>query len=665
MESPNSDFPPSDDEKSSFWTRLKRLLFGKPRDLAETSIFHRLSLIPILAWVGLGADGLSSSSYGPEEAFRALGQHTYLAFGLALGTALTVIIIALSYSRIIEEFPSGGGGYLVASKLLGKRLGVVSGCALLVDYILTIAVSITAAGDALFSTLPLEWHAARLPVLIFLIIALTILNIRGVKESVLTLAPIFFLFLITHALLIGIGIISHADNVPAIVQSASDGFRTDYSTLGLGGILSIFIYAYSLGGGTYTGLEAVSNGMPIMREPRVHTARKTMLYMAVSLSLTAAGLLVCYLLWNITPEPGKTLNAVLANRVAGDSPLGQIFVVTTMVAAGAILIVGAQAGFLDGPRVLANMAVDSWVPHRLSALSERLTTMNGIVLMGLAALAVLLYTGGNIHSLVVMYSINVFLTFSLSMLGMWRLWFRRKGITFRKRRLALFAVAFLLCATILIITMTEKFTEGGWMTILITGAVALLCFAIHAHYKGVWVRLEKLNAIFADLPSGEPKSPVAEPNPKDNTAAILVGGYSGLGVHTLLAIFRAFPRQYKNLIFISVGVVDSGEMKGADQIETLKQRIEESLKKYVRLANNLGYPATYRMSIGTDVADEALTLCLQASKDFPNIAFFAGKLVFKQESWYHGLLHNQTAFSLQRSLWWEGKTMVILPVRVR
>jgi len=665
MESPNSDFPPSDDEKSSFWTRLKRFLFGKPRDLAETSIFHRLSLIPILAWVGLGADGLSSSSYGPEEAFRALGQHTYLAFGLALGTALTVIIIALSYSRIIEEFPSGGGGYLVASKLLGKRLGVVSGCALLVDYILTIAVSITAAGDALFSTLPLEWHAARLPVLIFLIIALTILNIRGVKESVLILAPIFFLFLLTHAILIGIGVFAHATNIPTIVQEAAVGFRADYSTLGLGGILSIFIYAYSLGGGTYTGIEAVSNGMPIMREPRVHTARKTMLYMAVSLSLTAAGLLVCYLLWNITPEPGKTLNAVLANRVAGDSPLGQIFVVTTMVAAGAILIVGAQAGFLDGPRVLANMAVDSWVPHRLSALSERLTTMNGIVLMGLAALAVLLYTGGNIHSLVVMYSINVFLTFSLSMLGMWRLWYRRKGMTFRKRRVALFTVGFLLCATILTITMTEKFTEGGWMTLFITGAVVLLCFAIHAHYRGVWVRLEKLNGIFADLPSGEPKSPVAEPNSKDSTAAILVGGYSGLGVHTLLAIFRAFPRQYKSLIFISVGVVDSGEMKGADQIETLKQRIEESLKKYVRLANNLGYPATYRMSIGTDVADEALTLCLQASKDFPNIAFFAGKLVFKQESWYHGLLHNQTAFSLQRSLWWEGKTMVILPVRVR
>src|SRR5262249_22279333 len=136
--------------------RLRRVLIGAPRDLADRGLFHRLSLIPFLAWVGLGADGLSSSSYGPEEAFRTLGEHTYLALGLAIAMATTVFVISAAYSRIIEEFPHGGGGYVVATKLLGERLGVVSGSALLVDYVLTITVSIAAAGDALFSIAPLE-----------------------------------------------------------------------------------------------------------------------------------------------------------------------------------------------------------------------------------------------------------------------------------------------------------------------------------------------------------------------------------------------------------------------------------------------------------------------------------------------------------------------------
>ncbi len=140
--------------RSSLPQQVKHLLFGKPRDLEDRRIFHRLSLIPFLAWVGLGADGLSSSSYGPQEAFRTLGEHTFLAVALAGMMAFTVVLIASAYSRIIEQFPHGGGGYVVATKLLGSRTGLVSGSALLVDYVLTIATSIAAAGDAISSFLP-------------------------------------------------------------------------------------------------------------------------------------------------------------------------------------------------------------------------------------------------------------------------------------------------------------------------------------------------------------------------------------------------------------------------------------------------------------------------------------------------------------------------------
>ncbi|HWR83886.1 MAG TPA: APC family permease [Candidatus Deferrimicrobium sp.] len=643
---------------------MRRILFGRPRSLYESKIFHRLSLIPVLAWIGLGADGLSSSSYGPEELFRALGEHTYMALGLALLTAITVCLISLAYSHIIEEFPTGGGGYLVASKTLGSKLGAVSGCALLVDYILTIAVSITAAGDAMFSFLPLSWHFAKLPLMAIVIIGLTVLNIRGVKESVLTLAPIFFLFIVTHAILIGVGVFTHVESFPVVGESAVTGLSSDYALLGLGTMLSIFVYAYSLGGGTYTGIEAVSNAMQIMRAPQVQTAKRTMLYMAVSLSVAAAGLIVCYLLWDVIPQEGKTMNAVLAEQIAYGWPLGRLFVILTMLAAAGILVVATQAGFLGGPRILANMAVDSWVPHRFAMLSERLTTMNGIVLMGVAALALLLYTRGNIHSLVVMYSINVFLTFSLSMLGMWRLWWQRQGREYRKRRLTLYTAGLLLCGTILVITIIEKFTEGGWITIFLTGGVVVFCFLIRAHYLAVSANLTRLDATLTALPVKEPDQPMEELKPGENTAAVLVGGYSGLGVHTLLAVIRSFPKHYRNVVFISVGVLDSGEMKGAEEVHILRKRTEESLEKYVRLAHSMNLPATSRMAVGTDVVEESLTLCLGLAKEFRHITFFAGKLVFQREYWYQALLHNQMALSLQKRLWWEGQTMVVLPVRV-
>jgi amino acid transporter len=161
--------------------RIRRALFGRPRDLYDRQLSHRLALVPFLAWVGLGADGLSSSAYGPEEAFKALGEHRFLALGLAALMAMTVLVISAAYRRIIEEFPSGGGGYIVATRLLGPPAGVVSGSALLVDYVLTITISIAAAGDALFSFLPPPWHGAKLPVEFGLILLLTALNIRGVR----------------------------------------------------------------------------------------------------------------------------------------------------------------------------------------------------------------------------------------------------------------------------------------------------------------------------------------------------------------------------------------------------------------------------------------------------------------------------------------------------
>src|SRR5437868_3196602 len=440
MSTPAQSVPPEPEHRPRAGQRLKRFLLGGPKDLQDPHLFRHISLIAFHAWVGLGADGLSSSAYGPEEAFKNLGEHTYLAVFLAAATAFTVLIIAAAYSRVIEHFPFGGGGYVVATRLLGPRAGVVSGCALIVDYVLTISISIAAGGDAVFSVLPdgarwanliivgvpLKLHVELLGVLV-----LVLLNLRGVKESVTALMPIFLIFLVTHAVIIGTGIGLHLGRAHEVVQEVSAGLSRGMSTLGLGGLLLIFVRAYSLGGGTYTGIEAVSNGLQIMREPRVQTGKRTMAYMAISLAVTASGIILCYLLLDIHyVDDNHTMNSLLAAKLAGGIrvaglPIGAWFVFVTLLSEALLLFVAAQAGFIDGPRVMANMAHDSWLPHRFSALSDRLTMQNGVLLMGGAGFFMLLYTGGKVDALVVMYSINVFLTFSLTQAAMLRYWLHR------------------------------------------------------------------------------------------------------------------------------------------------------------------------------------------------------------------------------------------------
>ncbi|MDO9067942.1 MAG: amino acid permease, partial [Deltaproteobacteria bacterium] len=531
---------------------MRRIFIGGPKDVDDPKIFHKISLVALLAWIGLGADGLSSSSYGPEEAFRALGTHTYLAVFLALATALTVFIISYSYSKIIEHFPHGGGGYIVATHTLGEKAGVVSGAALLIDYILTITVSIVSCGAALFSFLPLQYHVYKIPFCAALIVILIILNLRGVKESVTMLAPIFAVFIITHLLLIVYGITSHLSDIGPIAADMSASISYDMKTIGLLGIMAIFIRAYSLGAGTYTGIEAVSNGLQVMREPRVQTGKRTMALMAVSLAFTAAGLFLCYMLLQVQPVHGRTLNAVVADMLFGKWPMGNWLALITILSEGALLFVAAQTGFIDGPRVMSNMAVDSWLPHRFASLSERLTMNNGVILMGLSSLALLFYTKGSISMLVIMYSINVFMTFSLSQLGMTRYFISHRKTEKKWKGYALvFIIGLLLCLTILIIAVYEKFLHGGWVTLVITFVLVVFCYRIHNHYETVKKGARELDEMLLDLPTSGSKN-LEPPNPKEMTAVVLVNEYNGFGIHTLLSVIRNFPKLYRNFIFISV-----------------------------------------------------------------------------------------------------------------
>lgn len=652
-----------------YTARFRRWLIGPPRDLHERGVFHKVSLIALLAWVGLGADGLSSSAYGPEEAFRALGEHRSVAVLLAALMMLTVLVISAGYSRIIRRFPHGGGGYVVASHLLGPRVGVISGCALIIDYVLTITISIAAASDAIFSLLPPEWAAWKIWSSAALILVMTVLNLRGVRESVTILAPIFAVFVISHVILITLGFALHIPESGRVFSETRAGLSQSASSLGLFGLAALLFHAFSLGGGTYTGIEAVSNGVPIMRHPQVQTATRTMIYMAASLAFTATGLLLCYLLWDIRPVEGKTMNAVLVERVVQGWPGGGAFVTITMLSAGALLVVAAQAGFTDGPRVLANMAMDSWMPRRFAALSERLTTQNGVLLMSIAALAALFYTHGDVRVIVVMYSINVFLTFSLSLGGMLLHTLKTRARPVTRAwitDLAIFAVGTGLSLTILAVTITDKFRQGGWITLGVTLTLVVLCLLIKRHYAGVSATVRSAFAsLERPLPASAAAAATPDVDPAQPVAAILVTGYGGLGLHTFMNTFKALPGHFKGVVFLSVGVIDSGAFKGEDSVDALRDETRGHLDRYVAFARSQGIPATHRLAIGTDAVDKAETLCREVAREFPRVTFVAGQLVFQRETWWRRILHNQTALAIQRRLHWEGLHMIVLPARIK
>jgi amino acid transporter len=648
---------------------LKSILFGREKSLTDRNLFHSLSLIAVFAWVGLGADGLSSSCYGPEETFKALGGSTHLSLFVALASVITIVAICASYSQIISLFPTGGGGYLVASKLLSPATGVVSGCALLIDYVLTVTISVASGSDALFSLLPEGAQAYKLAFGVAGVVGLTLINLRGVKESVLIWVPIFTVFVLTHIFVIAYAMISHSSGLSGIATATSHEVHMVSATVGWFGLMALLLKAYSMGAGTYTGIEAVSNGLPILREPRVRTGRRTMVYMGVSLALTVAGLLVAYQLYDVQISPDKTLNAVLFEQMAAgwNHSVGTTFVFVTLLSEAALLIIAAQTGFLDGPRVLANMALDRWFPAQFANLSERLVTRNGVLLMGLSAFVMMWATRGSVDLLVIFYSINVFITFSLSQAGMVRHWWQERAEDKQwVRKLAINGFGLVLTTSILVSLTIVKFNEGGWATVLVTGVLVFAAFGIKRHYNGVRSQLKRLDSIVEAAQAESKALPATPPvaDPKARTAVILVNGFNGLGLHTILNVPRMFGNTFRNFIFVQVGSVDAGNFKGAAEIDDLRAHTEAEAQRYVQFAQARGYGSKAFTAIGYDITSEVMKLAREAAAEFPNQVFFAGQLLFTYETNLTRWLHNHTVFTLQRRFFLSSMPFVVLPIRV-
>jgi hypothetical protein len=306
----------------------------------------------------------------------------------------------------------------------------------------------------------------------------------------------------------------------------------------------------------------------------------------------------------------KTINALvfenLVNRAAWSGHWGTAFVLITLISEGAILFVAAQAGFVDGPRVISNMATDRWFPSRFAMLSERLVTQNGVLVMGAAAIATIMLTGGSVKMLVVLYSINVFITFSLSQVGMVRHWWqvRRTGGSHRWA-IIINSMGFVLCAGILITVTSLKFWEGGWVTLLITGSLIVVALLIHWHYGNVKKLLSRLDDLTVKMqpPAGGAMPPSPPFAPTRKTAVLLVSGFNGIGMHSLLNINKFFGDAFGNFIFVQIGVIDAGNFKGREELDRLGAHTAEELEKYIRFCRSNGYFADSFDAMGVDVVE--------------------------------------------------------------
>jgi hypothetical protein len=400
-----------------------------------------------------------------------------------------------------------------------------------------------------------------------------------------------------------------------------------------------------------------------------------MRYMAISLVVTVVGLMVAYLVYNVKLMPGKTLNAVLfENITSGWGAKGYVFVLITLFSEATLLYVAAQTGFLDGPRVIANMSLDRWFPSRFAMLTDRFVTQNGILIMGLSAIGILILSRGSVQLMIVLYSINVFITFSLSQLGMVRHWWAERHNTAGwQKKIAINGVGLALTTFILINMITVKFNEGGWVTLLVTTALVLFALYIRRQYRKTLRLLHRLDSLVRVV---EPKvketgpeavhtiKPQGEFDPAAKTAVIFVSGFNGLGLHTLFAIIRLFEGVFKNFIFVQIGIIDAGNFKGCEQVEDLENHCRTDVNKYVNYVRGQGYNSEGISVIGTDVVGEIEKIAPRILEKFPNVIFFGGQLVFPENTFISRWLHNYTVFLMQRIFYSKGIPFVLLPIKV-
>jgi amino acid transporter len=473
-------------------TSIKRLLVGRAKR-TEQAIHERLSKKTGLAV--FASDALSSTAYASEEILLVLavavaaGQaHAYhYVVPISIIIAIVLGIVATSYRQTIHAYPSGGGAYIVAKENLGVTPGLVAAGALLVDYVLTVSVSVSAGVAAITSAAQGTRFAAlndhKVLLCILLIAFVAIANLRGVRESGALFAGPTYVFVVSFLFMIGYGIIHYLLNPGTIAAAGPEQLKLaeGYNVQPLSWFL--LLGAFSNGCVALTGTEAISNGIPAFKPPEAHNAATTLTIMAALLATMFIGTSVMAYAYGVHPQANETVISQFA-RTIFTGPMAWFYYLI-QAATAAILVLAANTSFADFPRLSSLLARDKFLPRQFANRGDRLVFSNGIIILAILSCVLVIGFGGDTSRLIPLYAVGVFLSFTLSQLGMVRHWLRRGGVSHWRKSIVINGVGAIATFTVLLVLIVTKFLHGAWIVVLIVPVMVMMFQAIFRHYQEV------------------------------------------------------------------------------------------------------------------------------------------------------------------------------------
>jgi amino acid transporter len=548
----------------------KRWLIGEPlpSEKLEGQLLPKHLALPIFA-----SDPLSSVAYAPQELLMILliGGLAFLNFApwVAAAVVILLIVVVLSYRQLIKAYPSGGGDYEVASKNLGEKAGLVVAAALLVDYVLTVAVSVASGVDNIISAVP--WlNPYRIEIAVFFIVILAAVNLRGVRESSKAFAVPTYLFIGSIAVMVVVGLARTIAGDPPVAESA--GFDVQAENLTQAGIILLLLRSFASGCAALTGVEAISNGVPAFRRPKVKNAQKTLVAMGLIAIILFSGLVMlaliagvryaedaCHLVGFVDCEtvPQRSLVAQLASSTFGNNSIA-FFII--QAATAAVLLLAANTAFNGFPLLGSVLATDHYAPKSLSTRGDRLIFSNGVIALGVVAAIILVVYRADVTALIQLYIIGVFISFTLGQIGMVRHWWRmlNNGCDDRGtvwRGLVINALGAFMTASVLIVVTITKFTHGAWLVYVIMPVLFLLMLGVNRYYRDVDREIE------AD--------PTTRFGAKGDHAIVLVGR---MQKPVLKALDYAIAARHDSIEAVHVSIDDAA----TEQLE--KDWVEQNIK---------------------------------------------------------------------------------------
>ncbi len=586
---------------------IRHLFIGSPlptHQLAE----RRLNKVRALA--AFSPDALSSIAYANQEIFLGLvvAGSAGLALSLPIGLTITglLILVAISYFQTIHGYPSGGGSYIVARENLGLMPGLLAAAALLIDYLLTAAVSLTAGVAAIASAFPMLWPY-RVPLALLLLLVITLTNLRGTRETGTLMAIPVYLFLFTYLSMLAYGAIRALNEGPGSLPNVAPPASQALTTF-------LVLRAFSSGCTALTGIEAISNGIPAFRPPEAKNAGQTLIVMALLMGLLFVGSIGLTQFLAVVAGPDETILSALARRLLGEGPAYLVIQASTLL----ILVVATNTSFAGFPRLAAILGSDGFLPRQLRGLGDRLVFNNGILLLAIATGILIIVFGGDTHALIPLFAVGVFLAFTLSQSGMVVHWWReRKGNWWLKAGIN--GVGALVTGTTLMIVGVSKFAQGAWITVLMIPLLVTIFLQIRAHYHEVAEQL----SMKLSVPAWQSFAPLR-----------VVVPISGVHRGDIDAVnFARSISKHVTGVYIELEPGD-GEL------------IREKWAKWWPDVPLVNVPSPYRSII------EPLLDFLDEMDSQHHDGQLATVVLpeFVPAKWWHGLLHNQTAWLIKTAL---------------